>query len=53
MIANAVVGFVQEGRAEQAMEAIRQMLARAPPFFATDIAEAWRVRWLFLATLYF
>ena len=27
VIANAVIGFVQEGRAEQAMEAIRQMLA--------------------------
>lgn len=25
--ANAVIGFIQEGRAEQAMEAIRQMLA--------------------------
>jgi magnesium-transporting ATPase (P-type) len=29
VIANAVIGFIQEGRAEQAMEAIRQMLA--PP----------------------
>jgi magnesium-transporting ATPase (P-type) len=27
VIANAVIGFIQEGRAEQAMEAIRQMLA--------------------------
>jgi len=27
VIVNAIVGFVQEGRAEQAMEAIRQMLA--------------------------
>ncbi|MDN3721417.1 HAD-IC family P-type ATPase [Roseibium salinum] len=27
VIANAVIGFVQEGRAEQAMEAIRGMLA--------------------------
>jgi len=27
VIANAVIGFVQEGRAEQAMDAIRQMLA--------------------------
>ena len=27
VIANAVIGFVQEGRAEQAMEAINQMLA--------------------------
>lgn len=27
VIANAVIGFIQEGRAEQAMDAIRQMLA--------------------------
>ena len=27
VVANALIGFVQEGRAEQAMEAIRQMLA--------------------------
>ncbi|MCG6858322.1 MAG: cation-transporting P-type ATPase [Salaquimonas sp.] len=27
VIVNAVIGFIQEGRAEQAMEAIRQMLA--------------------------
>jgi magnesium-transporting ATPase (P-type) len=27
VIANAVIGYIQEGRAEQAMEAIRQMLA--------------------------
>lgn len=27
VLANAVIGFVQEGRAEQAMDAIRQMLA--------------------------
>ena len=27
VLANAVIGFIQEGRAEQAMEAIRQMLA--------------------------
>lgn len=27
VIANAIIGFIQEGRAEQAMDAIRQMLA--------------------------
>lgn len=27
VIANAIIGYIQEGRAEQAMEAIRQMLA--------------------------
>jgi len=27
VIANAIIGFIQEGRAEQAMESIRQMLA--------------------------
>jgi magnesium-transporting ATPase (P-type) len=27
VIANAVIGFIQEGKAEQAMDAIRQMLA--------------------------
>lgn len=27
VIANGMIGFIQEGRAEQAMEAIRQMIA--------------------------
>ena len=46
VIANAMIGFIQEGRAEQAMEAIRQMIAPRTPVLrdgtrrSIDSAEA-------------
>lgn len=39
VLANAVIGFIQEGKAESAMAAIRGMLAPTPPSCATDGAS--------------
>lgn len=41
VIVNAVIGYVQEGRAEQAMAAIRGMLAPALLYCAMGAARVW------------